>query len=45
MAAPNIVNVSAIYGKTGVLVVTTSPTAIITNSAASGKVFKVDSIS
>lgn len=44
MAAPNIVNVSAIYGKTGVLVVTTSATAIITNSAASGKVLKVDSL-
>jgi len=44
MAAPNIVNVTAIYGKTGVLVVTTSATAIITNSAASGKVLKVDSL-
>ena len=44
MAAPNIVNVTAIYGKTGVLVVTTTPTAIISNSAASGKVFKVDSL-
>lgn len=44
MAAPNIVNVTAIYGKTGVLVVTTTPTAIITNSAASGQVLKVDSL-
>lgn len=44
MAAPNIVNVSAIYGKTAVLAVTTSATAIITNSAASGKVLKVNSL-
>ena len=44
MAAPNIVNVTSIYGKTGVLAVTTSATAIITNSAASGKVLKVDSL-
>lgn len=44
MAAPNIVNVTAIYGKTGVLSVTTSATAIVTNAAASGKVLKVDSL-
>ncbi len=44
MAAPNIVNVSAIYGKTGVLSVTTTATAIVTNAAASGKVLKVDSL-
>lgn len=44
MAAPNIVNVSTITGKTAVLVVTTTPTAIVTNSAASGKVFKVNAL-
>ena len=44
MAAPNIVNVSAIYGKTAVLAVTTSATAIVTNSAASGKVLKINSL-
>jgi hypothetical protein len=44
MAAPNIVNVSTITGKTAVLVVTTSATAIVTNSAASGKVFKVNAL-
>lgn len=44
MAAPNIVNVTAIYGKTAVMAVTTSATAIVTNSAASGKVFKVNSL-
>jgi hypothetical protein len=44
MAAPNIVNVSAIYGKTAVQQVGTSATAIVTNSAASGKVLKVNSL-
>ena len=42
MAAPNIVNVATITGKTAVLAVTTSATAIVTNSAASGKVFKIN---
>jgi len=44
MAAPNLTNVSAIYGKTGVLAITTSATAIVSNSAASGKVLKVNSL-
>lgn len=44
MANPNIVNVTAIYGKTAVLAVTTSATAIVTNSAASNKVFKVNAL-
>lgn len=44
MANPNIVNVTAIYGKTAVQAVTTSATAIVTNSAASGKVLKVNSL-
>jgi len=44
MAAPNIVNVSAIYGKTAVLAITTTPTAIVTNSGSSGKVLKVDQL-
>lgn len=44
MAAPNLVNVSAIYGKTAVQAVGTSATAIVTNSAASGKVLKVNSL-
>lgn len=44
MAAPNIVNVSTITGKTAVMAVTTSATAIVTNSAASGKVFKVNAL-
>jgi hypothetical protein len=44
MAAPNIVNVSTITGKTAVQAVTTSATAIVTNSSASGKVFKVNAL-
>lgn len=44
MAAPNIVNVSTITGKTAVLAVTTSVTAIVSNSAASGKVFKINAL-
>lgn len=44
MAAPNIVNVTTITGKTAVMAVTTSATAIVTNSAASGKVFKINAL-
>ena len=44
MTAPNIVNVVTITGKTAVMAVTTSATAIVTNSAASGKVFKVNAL-
>lgn len=44
MAAPNIVNVTAIYGKTAVQIITTAATAIVTNSAASGKVLKLNAL-
>jgi hypothetical protein len=44
MAAPNIVNVATITGKTAVQVVGTSATAVVTNSAASGKVLKVNAL-
>jgi hypothetical protein len=44
MAAPNLVNVSNITGKSAVQAVTTSPTAIVTNSAASGKVLKINAL-
>jgi hypothetical protein len=44
MAAPNIVNVTTIIGKTAVQAITTSATAIVENSAASGKVFKVNAL-
>jgi hypothetical protein len=42
MAAPNIVGVTTISGKTSVQLVTTSATAIVTNTAASGKVVKIN---
>ena len=44
MAAPNIVNVTTITGKTAVQAVSTTATAIVTNSAASNKVFKINSL-
>lgn len=44
MAAPNVVNVATITGKTAVQAVGTSATAIVSNSAASGKVYKVNSL-
>ena len=44
MAAPNIVDVTTITGKTAVQAVTTSATAIVTNSAASNKVLKINSL-
>ena len=44
MASPNIVAVTTITGKTAVQQVTTSATAIVTNTAASGKVFKVNAL-
>lgn len=44
MAAPNIVNVATITAKTDVQAVTTSAAAIVTNTAASGKVYKVNSL-
>jgi len=44
MAAPNIVNVATITGKTAVQAVTTSATAIVTNSSASGQVLKVNAL-
>ena len=44
MANPNIVAVTSIYGKTAVQDITTSATAIVTNSASSGEVYKVGSL-
>lgn len=44
MAAPNVVEVTTITGKTAIQAVTTSATAIVTNSAASSKVFKINSL-
>jgi len=45
MAAPNIVNVATITGKTATLALsTTSMTSLVSNAASSGKVFKINSI-
>lgn len=44
MAAPNIVAVATITGKTAVQLVGTSATAIVSNSASSNKVFKVNAL-
>ena len=45
MSSPNIVNVTAIYGNSAsVSLSTTSATQLASNAAASGKVFKVNSI-
>jgi hypothetical protein len=44
MAAPNIVNVTTIIGKTVGKALTASLLDIVTNSAASNKVFKINSI-
>lgn len=44
MAAPNIVSVATITGKTAVQAVGTSATAIVSNSSGSNKVFKVNSL-
>ena len=44
MAAPNIVNVATITGKTAVQAITTSETAIVTNTAGSNKVFKINAL-
>lgn len=44
MAAPNIVSVATITGKTAVQAVGTSATAIVTNSGSSGKVIKVNAL-
>lgn len=44
MAAPNMLNPATITGKTAVQAVGTNATAIVTNSAASGKVFKVNAL-
>jgi len=45
MAAPNIVNVTTITGKSATVALsTTSQTTLVSNAAASGKVFKINMI-
>lgn len=44
MAAPNIVTTATITGKTAVANVATTATAIVTNSAGSNKVLKINTL-
>jgi hypothetical protein len=48
MANPNIVNVSAIYGNTSSTLISSTvdpfATALVNNAAASGKIYKINSI-
>ena len=45
MAAPNIVNVTSIIGKTNAIdLTTTSNTELVSNAASSNKVFKINSL-
>ncbi len=44
MAAPNIVGVSEIIGKTRVVALTTSAQAVANNPASSGKVLKINAL-
>jgi len=44
MAAPNLVSVSNIYGKSAVQAVSDSATAILSNAGGSGKVLKVNAL-
>jgi ribosomal protein L28 len=44
MAAPNIVNVATITGKTTGTAITTSGNNVASNSSSSGKVFKVNAL-
>jgi len=44
MANPNIVNVATINGKTVGAALTATTADIVTNSAASGKIYKINSI-
>ena len=41
MAAPNLLSLTTVTAKTAVQQITTSATAIVTNSAASGKAIKI----
>lgn len=44
MANPNIVGVTAIYGKVTGASVTTSNTALVTNTSGSGKILKINNL-
>ena len=44
MANPNIFNVSTAVGKLAVQAIGTSPSAIVTNSSSSNKIYKVTAL-
>jgi len=44
MANPNIVNVTSIYGKVVGAAVTATETALVSNPASSGKIYKINSL-
>jgi hypothetical protein len=44
MTAPNIVNVTTINGNTAVLALNTTAQSIVTNSASSNKVYKINAL-
>lgn len=44
MAAPNVVNVSTITGKSNILSIPTTATAIVSNGAGSNQVLKINSL-
>ena len=44
MTAPNIISITSMVGKTAVQAVGISPTDIVTNSAASNKVYKINAL-
>ena len=44
MTAPNIVNVTEIYGSTSAQLMTTTQANIVANAANSGKIYKVNSL-
>ena len=44
MAAPNIATLTTITGKTSGLAIPATPTAIVTNTAASGQVYKLNAL-
>ena len=44
MTAPNIISITSMVGKTAVQAVGISPTDIVTNSASSNKVYKINAL-
>ena len=44
MAAPNIVNVTTIYGNTSATLATTGTVNLVANTANSGKVYKINTL-